>query len=147
MIDRFGQWFALATLFIEKLLSLNLTIEQVQELIKKKEHPFWTAFERCIDTLRVPFDIPVGWTPETYASVQKQIAWWKEFYGKQGIELDANIFSTIPIPPPNWKWLVIVAKGMTMDVAYEMCRTQFGASKYWDGSLGVAITKKSRPES
>jgi hypothetical protein len=140
MLSRFGQWFAVVMLFIEKLLSLNLTVEQVQKLLKDKKHPFWVAFDEATKLLVPP---PISELPAVDTS--RFIAEWELFY-KKFFNININILEIkIPDRREGFDRLIVIPKGITLNQVWEVCRKQFNCWKYTDSAdLESVVTKNDR---
>ncbi|HUD03940.1 MAG TPA: hypothetical protein VMR73_00410 [Candidatus Paceibacterota bacterium] len=140
LADNLGQYFELAMVFIRKLLSLDLTVAQVKELIEVKEHPFWVAFGEATKILVAP--------PIVSDDTLKQIALWRKIYAEEGIGLpsDEELLKLIPMRQVGFNWLVIVPKGMTVNQAWAMAKKRFKCWKYTNSDLESVLSESERGE-
>jgi membrane-bound inhibitor of C-type lysozyme len=126
---------------LHKLLPFNLTVAQVQELIKNKNHPFWAAFDQATKLLDPqPIVSATGSTVDT----QKQIDFWISFYKKHfKIDLDPSEIK-IAERRSGFNWLVIVAKGVSLNQVWEVCLKHFKCWKYDGSDLESLIQESER---
>ena len=145
MEDRFGQLIALIWVFLHKLLPLKMTIEQIQDLIQEKDHPFWIAFDEAVKLL-APQPIVSAATTDTEdtGDVKKQVDFWVKFYQEHfGIALDSSEIK-IPLRKVGFNWLVIIALGVSLNQVWEVCQKHFKCWKYTDLDLESVVQKSER---
>jgi hypothetical protein len=141
MEERFGQLIALIWIFLHKLLPFNLTVVQVQELIKNKNHPFWAAFDQATKLLTPQ---PIVSDTDSTVDTQKQIDFWISFYKKHfKIDLDPSEIK-IAERRSGFNWLVIVAKGVSLNQVWEVCQKHFKCWKYGNSDLESLIQESER---
>jgi hypothetical protein len=138
-----GQWFELAVVFIRKLISLNLTVEQVKDLIQNKNHPFWIAFETARQTLVVP-SVPALVATVTSGDSAEQIGSWVLFYEKRfGINLDMTGMK-IPDKVAGFNRLIIITHGISINQVYETGKKLFSSWKWCSGDIESEMRKSER---
>ncbi|MBI4253057.1 hypothetical protein HY623_02675 [Candidatus Uhrbacteria bacterium] len=73
---------------------------------------------------------------------------WGEFYEKE-FGLAVNLAEkNIPPQPDQGKWrLLVIASGVTIEGAYQQCKTAFGSWKYTETSLDEVIIQNERDTS
>ncbi len=128
MEERFGQIIALIWVFLSKIKALNLSIAQIQELMKNKDHPFWKAFDEATKIL-VPQPLAVVQSDEP-DNTESQIDFWVYFYEKYfNIKLNRTDLK-IPDRREGFNWLVIVARGVRLNDVWTVCKGHFQCWNY-----------------
>ncbi len=123
MEERFGQIIALIWVFLGKIKALNLSIAQIQELMKNKDHPFWKAFDEATKLL-VPQPLAVVQS-DGPDNTESQIDFWVFFYQTHfKIKLNRADLK-IPDRREGFNWLVIVAKGVGLNDVWALCKRYF----------------------
>lgn len=146
--ESLGQHFTLAMEFMKKIIPLGLTVGQVKNLIEQKDHPFWLAFNEAVKLL-APQPIEVK-SEVTADASKRQVDFWVSFYKTHfRIDLDpADI--NIPNRRDGFNWLVIVAKGVSLNHVWAVCKKHFKCWNYantgdleslvWESERGKAET-------
>ena len=107
---------------------------RVQELIENPAHVKEVA--RIITVLPLP--------QETLGkSTEPQLASWVSLYAEMDITLDPSEVK-IPSRKKGFNHLIVVAKGMTAQKAYGLCKQRFSAWKYTDNDLDTAVPTNDR---
>lgn len=129
ILKMIGQYLELVLVFLRKLHPIGLTTDQISSLIKDKNHPFWIAFNEAVKLLApqpiVSTSLEIG-ADATY----RQIDFWVSFY-KQHFNIDL-VAADIKIPNrrDGFNWLVIVAKGVTLNQVWAVCKKHFKCWNY-----------------
>lgn len=70
---------------------------------------------------------------------QTEIGRWQKFYEKVfGEDVDFSNVSIPKKPGENW-WLIILAKGMTLEKLFQKCREKFGVWKWTEDNLDKIV--------
>ncbi len=62
--------------------------------------------------------------PKALAEIKKQFDLWRKIYSEEGIELpsDEELLKLLPERQPGFGWMVITVKGMSISLAWAMCK-------------------------
>ena len=129
ILKMIGQYLELVLVFLRKLHPIGLTTDQISNLIKDKNHPFWLAFNEAIKLLAQQ-PIVATTTEVGVDDTKRQVDFWVLFY-KQHFEIDLDPTDIkIPGRREGFNWLVIVAKGVTLNKVWAVCNKHFKCWNY-----------------
>ncbi len=135
VLKMIGQYLELVIVFLRKLHPIGLTTGQIKSLIEEKDHPFWVAFNEATKLLT---------PPSLDDDMARQIEFWSKVY-KEHFSIDLDLSGVkIPERKSSFNWLVIVARGVSLDMVWEVCRKHFKCWKYTDLDLENVIQESER---
>lgn len=130
--------------FFRQINDGSITGPIVQAVLDRR-NPFGApAEERKVQVVSADSFANGGVTYAMGLDVAAFLADWTKFYQEVwNVDFD---FSSVLLPPvtPGFGWGVAVTQGMTVQKAYEKCIERFGAYKYDDRSLDVAVPTNVR---
>ncbi len=142
ILKMIGQYLELVLVFLRKLHPIGLTTDQISSLIKDKNHPFWLAFNEAIKLL-APQPIMATSLEIGADATYRQVDFWVSFY-KQHFDIDLNPADIkIPERREGFNWLVIVAKGVTLNQVWTVCKKHFKCWNYQQTDDLESLMRKS----